>query len=69
MYHVQGEVLRSHDEDGVRVIDSIRVTSVAYHPGRDCLCQHCQDDCIAVTASEYCGDCEVRHGTNHHICH
>lgn len=70
MLHVDGEIVRSHAEGDVRVVDEFRLTAVGYHPGRDCICQHCSDDCITVTGSEYCGDCEIAHARSHHDpCH
>ena len=36
---------------------------------RDCLCQSCGDDCITVTRSEYCVDCEITALTTRYPCH
>jgi len=69
MFRVTGEITKSHMEGNIRVIDDVRVTNIGYYRGRLCLCPNCSDDCIAVTGSEYCGDCTVRHATGQPICH
>lgn len=58
MIGVDGEIVRSHMEGEVRVVDEFRITGVSFRR-RDCLCRRCGDDCITVTASEYCADCEL----------
>jgi hypothetical protein len=66
MFEIEGKVVRSHyDEHGIHVIDEVEITGVGYHPGRDCLCRRCSDDCITVTGSEYCGDCEISFYNSH----
>jgi hypothetical protein len=65
MLHAEGEILRSHAEGDIRVIDDFRLVGVGYHPGRDCLCRACHDHCITVTSSEYCGDCELAYFGGH----